>query len=125
MLNFNLPLQTANLVSNSFKKEKLLAKTAYISRIAVGQVLEVSYYLPAKDGLKIRSFVGVCLSTAKRGVNSSFLLRNSYRSNSLEVRFFIYSPLVLRVNFLYWYRRKSRLSKLYYIRNLKQKSFQR
>lgn len=97
----NLPLHTSGLYLNTFRGEKLLNKVKYLNRTIPGQVLEVIFFLPTKAGLKVKSFIGVCLSVDRRKFSSSFLVRNSYRSNSIESRFFFYSPLLLRINFLY------------------------
>jgi len=107
------------------KKKKLLNSYAQYQLVRVGQVITLSYFFPARDGLKRRNFIGVCLAKSFSTSNFSIVLRNSYRSNNVEMLFNLKSPLLLSLGFAYWYRRKMRLSKLYFIRNLRQKSFVR
>lgn len=121
MLNFSNSLVLSDLCLN--KKKKLLSTYAVFNSITVGQVLTIVYFFPARDGLKRRVFTGVCLSKINSVTNQAILLRNSYRSNSIEVSFNLKSPLLLSVKFTYWYRKKIKLSKLYFIRKLRQKSF--
>lgn len=91
---------------------------------SVGDVVSIKYLTPSnRSGLSVRSFSGVCLAVRNNGLHTNLLIRNSFRSNSVEFRFFLFSPLILNVNRLYRYRKKFRLSKLYFIRNLRQRHF--
>lgn len=119
---------TNSLVLSEFclnKKRKLLVSYSQFRLVSVGQVITAHYFFPARDGLKKRSFTGVCLTKVCSNSNFSITLRNSYRSNSVEMSVNLKSPLLLSLEFSYWYRRKVRLSKLYFIRTLRQKSFTR
>jgi len=121
---FNLFESSSNLYFKTFgNKFSFLHKYKAFNTYQLGQVIKVDYFLPSRDGLKLRSFIGVCIYFSKRGLQSSLLLRNSFRSNSIEQLFFIYSPLVLSFSFLYTYRKKNRLARLYFMRDLRQKNF--
>ena len=119
----NFSSYKTSLYFNTIKKIKLLHKYAYFAKLKIGQVLEVLFWLPSKDGLKIKTLRGVFFNFNLNGLSSNFTLRNSYRSNSIESKFFIYSPLLVKINFLYWYRKKNRLARLLFIRSLRQRFF--
>jgi ribosomal protein L19 len=107
------------------KKKEFFDLFAIYNSLLAGQVITVCYFFPARDGLKRRSFTGVCLFKDNSQMYSpSITLRNSYRSNTVEVSFKIKSPLLISIEVAYWYRKKTRLARLYFIRNLRQKSFQ-
>lgn len=83
------------------KKIKLLTSYIQFQSVLVGQVITLNYFFPAKDGLKKRSFTGVCFKKAYSNSNFSITLRNSYRSNNVEFSFNLKSPLLLSLEFAY------------------------
>ena len=99
MLNFSNSLILSDFCLN--KKRKLLNTYALFNSISAGQVITVVYFFPARDGLKRRSFTGVCLSKLNSLSSQSILLRNSYRSNNIEISFNLKSPLLLSLKFAY------------------------
>ncbi len=40
---------------------------------------------------------GLCISGKRSGITSHFTIRNSFKRNSIELRFFLYSPLLARI----------------------------
>lgn len=106
------------------KKKEFFDLYANYKSLVVGQVITITYFFPSRDGLKPRKFTGVCLAGgSSQGFSPSITLRNSYRSNNIEISFKLMSPLIISVELAYWYRRKTSLARLYFIRNLRQKSF--
>jgi ribosomal protein L19 len=119
-------LQYLNFFINSTiirKKQSFLIKLRKLQKYKPGQLINVSYLYPTRDGLKVKQFLGLCLGLKSRNFNSIILLRNSFRSTAIEYKFLIYSPLLLSLTYIYTYRKKVRLAKIYYIRTLRQKTF--
>lgn len=87
----------------SLKKKKEFSDLfATYNMLRAGQVITVCYFFPARDGLKRRSFTGVCLFKDNSQMYSpSITLRNSYRSNTVEVSFKIKSPLLISIEVAY------------------------
>lgn len=104
-------------------KYGFLNKFINFNYLKVGQVVRVNFFIPTKDGLKFKTIVGLCISKKAAGLFSSILLRNSYRTNSIEQQIYIYSPLIDTFSSIYTYRKKIRLSKIYFVRNTRQKNF--
>lgn len=107
----------------NLQKYSFIDKFINFNSLRVGQVVRVNFFIPTKEGLKFKTIVGLCLSKTANGLFSSILLRNSYRTNSIEQKVYIYSPLVDSFNSIYTYRKKIRLSKIYFVRNVRQKNF--
>lgn len=121
----NIFYKSLALLNFSLKKKKeFFDLYANHKSLLVGQVIVVTYFFPSRDGLKRRKFTGVCLAkNNSQGFSPSIILRNSYRSNNIEISFKLLSPLIISLELAYWYRRKKSLARLYFIRNLRQKSF--
>jgi ribosomal protein L19 len=84
------------------KKKEFFDLFAIYNSLLAGQVITVCYFFPARDGLKRRSFTGVCLFKDNSQMYSpSITLRNSYRSNTVEVSFKIKSQLLISIEVAY------------------------
>jgi ribosomal protein L19 len=59
---------------------------------------------------------GLCISGKRSGITSHFTIRNSFKRNSIELRFFLYSPLLARIASYDAKRRRYSKAKLYYLR---------
>jgi ribosomal protein L19 len=59
---------------------------------------------------------GLCISGKRSGITSHFTIRNSFKRNSIELRFFLYSPLLARIACYDAKRRRYSKAKLYYLR---------
>jgi ribosomal protein L19 len=65
---------------------------------------------------RLYSCYGLCISRRQSGLTSHFTIRNSFKRNSLELRFFLYSPLLARIVSYDSKRRRYNKAKLYYLR---------
>jgi len=70
-----------------------LTSERFHSRIlpAPGDLVSVRYFerVPGRISIfKTFSCYGLCIGRKKSGITSSFMLRNSFKRNSLELRFF-------------------------------------
>ena len=71
----------------------------------------------------VTSFAGICLCIRRRGIDTSFALRNIILKVGVEQRFFINSPLIKSIQILS--RGKGfRKAKLFYLRDQPGKAFQ-
>jgi ribosomal protein L19 len=68
---------------------------------------------------KLYSAYGLCIARKRSGITSYFTIRNSFNKNSIETRFFLYSPLLARVICFDAKRSRYNLAKLYYLNNKK------
>ncbi|KAJ2861496.1 hypothetical protein GGI22_002442 [Coemansia erecta] len=69
------------------------------------------------------NFTGVCIAIYRRGIDTSFILRNVVNKIGVEIRFMAYSPLVKRIEVVQkgeGFRR----AKLFYLRENPGKTFQ-
>ncbi|KAJ1729810.1 hypothetical protein LPJ61_003338 [Coemansia biformis] len=69
------------------------------------------------------TFGGVCIAIYRRGIDTSFILRNLVQNVGVEMRFMAYSPLVKHIEVTQKARRVRR-AKLFYLRNRPGKAFQ-
>ncbi|KAF7727526.1 hypothetical protein EC973_007431 [Apophysomyces ossiformis] len=81
--------------------------------------------LNAANETSTSSFMGVCIAIRRKGIDTSFTLRNIVMRVGVEQRFSLYSPLVKSVRILQnpteW---KVRRAKLFYLRHNPGKAFQ-
>ena len=90
--------------------------------LKVGRVYKVEYIFSSNFYVHRKTFTGICLKKDKG--SHSFLLRNFFKGNSYEFRFFYTAPALISVVCLLFYKRKVRLLKVYYLRNLRQSIYQ-
>lgn len=86
---------------------------------APGDLVSVRYFerIPGRISIfRTFSCYGLCISRKRSGISSSFILRNSFKRNSLELRFFLHSPLIARIACYDAKRRRYSRAKLYHLR---------
>lgn len=93
-------------------------------KLSAGDVVFVETSNSLKDESKgVSTFTGVCIAIYRRGIDTSFILRNVIQKVGVEMRFMAYSPLVRRIEVLQkgeGFRR----AKLFYLRENPGKTFQ-
>lgn len=86
----------------------------------VGDLISVSYcdLIPGKTSSAFRVFgcYGLCVARNNSGITTHFTIRNSLKKNSIEFRFFLYSPLLVQIVAFNTKRWRYLRSKLYYLR---------
>ncbi|KAI8072281.1 translation protein SH3-like domain-containing protein [Gongronella butleri] len=71
------------------------------------------------------SFMGVCVAIRRRGIDTSFTLRNLVMNVGVEQRYSLYSPLIRSIKRLQQSNEiKPRRAKLFYLRNQSGKIYQ-
>ena len=109
---FDLPLK---IIKEKIKLKRILPSS--------GDLVVIKFY-DKITGLKISFFrlyvcFGICISSKKKSILSSFLIRNGFLHNSIEFNFFLYSPLLFKLN-IYSNRCKNyKKSKLFHLRSKK------
>ncbi|KAJ1720218.1 hypothetical protein LPJ53_005122 [Coemansia erecta] len=105
-------------------RSKLFARRAAPkARLCAGDVVFVETQNNMSDSSSVTSFTGVCIAIYRRGIDTSFILRNVIQKTGVEMRFMAYSPLVKRIEVLQkgeGFRR----AKLFYLRENPGKTFQ-
>ncbi len=84
----------------------------YNEKIKVGSVLYVKYLLLKEDEVKISNFIGLCVSKKKK--SNSLTLKNSIKKEDIKLIVNAQSPLIVNIKIIKRYKKKFRLSKLYY-----------
>jgi ribosomal protein L19 len=84
----------------------------YNEKIKVGSVLYVKYLLLKEDEVKISNFIGLCVSKKKK--SNSLTLKNSIKKEDIKLTINAQSPLIVSIKIIKRYKKKFRLSKLYY-----------
>ncbi|CAG8541811.1 10948_t:CDS:2 [Ambispora gerdemannii] len=100
---------------------KLLKKTGK-DRIIPGDVLLVESYTNRTNLSSVSTFAGICIAIRRRGIETSFTLRNVILKVGVEQRFAAFSPMIKSIKILArgeGYRR----AKLYYLRDQPGKAF--
>lgn len=92
--------------SNSIKNKK------FVQLIKPGSVVFVKYILLKNDEIRISNFIGLALSYKKK--SNSLLLKNNIKKEAVKLLLHLHSPLIVKVQNLKKYKKKFRLSKLYY-----------
>ncbi|KAJ2540124.1 hypothetical protein EV175_006268 [Coemansia sp. RSA 1933] len=92
-------------------------------RMCAGDVVCVETRGGMGESAGTSGFTGVCIAIYRRGIDTSFILRNVVQKVGVEIRFMAYSPLVKRISVLQkgvGYRR----AKLFYLRENPGAAFQ-
>ena len=79
-----------------------------------GDLLSVTM-LSSTDNKRKTNFLGLCISKKNKGINSTFVIRNIIANEGIEFQIPYYSPLLK--NLVIVNKKKTRASKLYYVRN--------
>lgn len=85
-----------------------------------GDVITV-YFFSKLSKSKIQNFTGIVIYIKKRGLNSSFLLKKISKNIVIEKKFNFFSPLIKSISIKY--KNNFKKSKLYYLKEIKNKSF--
>jgi len=88
----------------------------------VGKVLICKFLDISLDELKIKFFIGICIAQKNDIFFKSVHLRNVVKKEGIENIFHFFSPIILDINYLVKYKKKYRLSKLYFL-SFKNKKF--
>jgi len=113
-----------NKFSYNFAIPFFLTSERFFSRIipSSGDLVSVRYFerIPGRfSTFRIFSCYGLCVANRRSGITTHFTIRNSFKKNSLELRFFLYSPLIARIASYDAKRRRYTRAKLYYLRTKK------
>lgn len=80
--------------------------------IKTGMVLYIKYLLLKEDEIKISSFIGLCIIKKKK--SNTIVLKNNIKKEDIKLVINIHSPLIINIKIVKRYKKKFRLSKLYY-----------
>lgn len=89
------------------KKNKLFSNI-----IKTGSVLYIKYLLLKEDEIKISAFIGLCVIKKKK--SNTLILKNNIKKENVKLIINAHSPLVISIKIIKRYKKKFRLSKLYY-----------
>jgi ribosomal protein L19 len=84
----------------------------YNDKIGVGSVLYIKYLLLKEDEVKISNFIGLCVSKKKK--SNALTLKNNIKKEDIKLIINMQSPLIVNIKIIKRYKKKFRLSKLYY-----------
>lgn len=93
---------------NKIKKKNNL----FNNIIKTGNVLYIKYLLLKEDEIKISSFIGLCVIKKKK--SNTLVLKNNIKKENIKLIINAQSPLIISIKIIKRYRKKFRLSKLYY-----------
>jgi len=97
-----------NIVNiNKQRKNKI-----YNNSIKIGNVLYIKYLLLKEDEIKISSFIGLCVIKKKK--SNTLVLKNNVKKENIKLIINSHSPLIINIKIIKRYKKKFRLSKLYY-----------
>jgi ribosomal protein L19 len=80
-------------------------------KIKRGLILNIKYLLLKEDEVRVSNFVGLCIYKKR---NNSILLKNLIKKESVNLLIQLNSPLIFKINVIQKYKKKFRLSRLYY-----------
>lgn len=103
------------------EKEKMQQSekiSAVFNQLRSGEAVKVTFGAASAKG-KRQSFQGICIAINRRGISSSFILRNFLSGEGIEYTFFPYSTMICDLQLLSDSRAKVnyRRAKLYYLRD--------
>ena len=96
------------LINNS---NKIYNKNIY-NILLKGKIIYLKYILIKNDEIRISNFIGICISIKKK--SNSILLKNTVKKYEVNLTICGHSPLIIQIKILKKYKKKYRLSKLYY-----------
>lgn len=97
----------------SIKKfEKKKYNKIYNEKIKRGSIIFIKYLLLKEDEIKIANFIGLCILKKKK--SNTILLKNTVKKENVRLIIHAHSPLILNIKVIKKYKKKYRLSKLYY-----------
>lgn len=84
-----------------------------------GDLVSVRFYerIPGRFSVfRLFACYGLCIARKRSGLTTHFVVRNSFKRNSIELKFYLYSPLLARIVSYDAKRRRYSKAKLYYLR---------
>jgi ribosomal protein L19 len=84
----------------------------YNNKIKRGSIVFIKYLLLKEDEIKISTFIGLCILQKKK--SNTLILKNNIKKENIKLIVHAHSPLILSMKILKKYKKKYRLSKLYY-----------
>lgn len=77
-----------------------------------GNILVIKYLLLKEDEIRIMNFIGLCIARTKK--NNTIILKNTIKKEKIKLIICGHSPLIIGVKIIKKFKKKFRLSKLYY-----------
>lgn len=84
-----------------------------------GDLVSVRFFerIPGRFSVfRLFACYGLCIARKRNGLTTNFTIRNSFKRNSIEMKFYLYSPLLARIVSYDAKRRRYSKAKLYYLR---------
>lgn len=97
------------------KRNYLYINYKNFDNIIIGGVYYIESLFYRFNIIKKQFFIGLCISLKKRGIDSSFLLRNVINGCLINKKILIFDPLILKIQKSSRRFFKNKKSKLYYI----------
>jgi ribosomal protein L19 len=94
------------------KIDKKKKNNVYDNIIKTGAVLYIKYLLLKEDEIKISSFIGLCVIKKKK--SNTLVLKNNIKKENIKLVINAHSPLIINIKIIKRYKKKFRLSKLYF-----------
>ncbi|KAJ2819535.1 hypothetical protein IWW50_005423 [Coemansia erecta] len=104
------------------RSKMFVRRAAPKNRMCAGDIVYVETINSTSDPSLTSSFTGVCIAIYRRGIDTSFILRNIVQKVGVEMRYMAYSPLVKRIEILQK-AQGIRRAKLFYLRENPGKTF--
>ncbi|PVU88367.1 hypothetical protein BB561_005895 [Smittium simulii] len=115
----NILKREALMRANHDGRAALFVKRAHRNdKLCPGDVVMVESSNNLTNPDHVTNFLGICIAIHRRGIDTSFILRNIVLKTGVEIKFKVFSPLVKTIKIL---RKgtKYRKSKLYFLRERK------
>jgi large subunit ribosomal protein L19 len=117
-MNFYTSLSNKNQYINYI--EKKFYPNCIIRNIKVGDFIKIEYYIFEENKKKIQFSEGLIINAKNIGAKKTFTLKQNILNIDLEQIFCLYSPNIISIIRKYSYKLKR--SKLFFIKNIKNKS---
>lgn len=95
-----------NVLRQKIKNKK------FNNTIKRGNILLIKYLLLKEDEIKTMNFIGLCIARIKR--NNAIVLKNTIKKEKIKLMIYGHSPLIVSIKIIKKFKKKFRLSKLYY-----------
>lgn len=98
-----------NIKEINFKNKSNRSPLEIVKR---GNIMLIQYLLIKEDEIKISNFIGLCI--LKKNKSNTLVLKNSVKKEDVKLLIYLHSPLIISIKVLKKYKKKYRLSRLYY-----------
>jgi ribosomal protein L19 len=95
-----------NVLRQKIKNKK------FNNTIKRGNILLIKYLMLKEDEIKTMSFIGLCIARIKQ--NNAIVLKNTIKKEKIKLMIYGHSPLIVSIKIIKKFKKKFRLSKLYY-----------